>query len=55
MISEYLMKGIDTLFSKSIIGTGTELPKAFNKETIRANLHSVVKDTPKNNNSNYGQ
>lgn len=54
MISEYLMKGIDTLFSKSIIGTA-ELPKVFNKETIRANLHSIVKDRPKNNNSNCGQ
>ena len=53
MISEYLMKGIDTLFSNRI-ATGSansanaeHNSKPFSKELIKANLHSVVKDVSK--------
>lgn len=43
MISEYLMKGIDSLFSKGF-GTsiGTNI-KPFNKDIIKSNLQFVVK------------
>lgn len=44
MMSEYLLKGIDSLFSRSAAGQPV---KPFNRDAIKANLHSVVKYTPK--------
>jgi hypothetical protein len=46
MLSEYLMRGIDTLFSRGLAPAQGE-GKYFNKETIKANLQSVVKEGPK--------
>ena len=44
MISEYLLKGIDNIFSKSLAQPHS---KPLSREMIKANLHSVVKQTPK--------
>jgi hypothetical protein len=40
------MKGIDTLFSRGLAPISGE-NKFFNKDTIKANLQSVVKEGPK--------
>jgi hypothetical protein len=40
------MKGIDTLFSRGL-APGVVENKYFNKETIKANLQTVVKEGPK--------
>ena len=48
MISEYLLKGIDNIFSKNLATPHKPVNKSFNRETIKSNLHSVVKRTPKN-------
>jgi hypothetical protein len=47
MISEFLMKGIDNLFTRGrpTISNNPQT-KFFNKETIKANLQSVVKEGP---------
>lgn len=44
MISEYLMKGIDSLFSKSLSASTDNNSKHFSKEVIRSNLKFVVKE-----------
>lgn len=48
MISEYLLKGIDNIFSKNLAAPSKLSQKSFNRDTIKANLYSVVKHTPKN-------
>lgn len=44
MISEYLMKGIDSLFSKGLSTSTDNNLKPFSKEVIRSNLKFVVKE-----------
>ena len=43
MISDYLMKGIDSLFSRSLA------TQNLGKDTIKSNLHSVLKNSSKPN------
>lgn len=50
MISEFLMKGIDSLFSKGLAPAPIDTHnKPFTKQTIKANLLTVVKEGPKQN------
>ncbi len=43
MISEYLMKGIDSLFSRGLGTSADPINKQFNKDLIKSNLQFVVK------------
>lgn len=43
MISEYLMKGIDSLFSRGLGTSSDNQNKQFNRDKIKANLSAVVK------------
>lgn len=44
MISEYLMKGIDSLFSRGLSSSSDNNSKPFSKEIIKSNLKFVVKE-----------
>ena len=48
MISEYLLKGIDNIFAKNLAPPSKQNNQPFNRETIKSKLHSVVKQTSKN-------
>lgn len=43
MISDYLMKSIDTLFSKGLSSADQNV-KVFSKDIIKSNLKFVIKD-----------
>lgn len=51
MISQYLFKGIDNIFSKNLAAPSKLPAKSFNREAIKSNLHSVVKKAYKNDKS----
>lgn len=48
MISEYLFKGIDNIFHKKIVQPKNIANKPMIKDLIKANLHTVVKDSQNN-------
>lgn len=48
MISEYLMKGIDSIFSQGLkTSADNNSSKQFSKDIIKKNLQYVVKEAPR--------
>ena len=50
MISEYLFKGIDNILPTKLVQKTATKNKAINRDLIKANLHSVVKNNKNNEN-----